>query len=142
MTRTIARVLLAVPGLFIATTGIVFLLSPASAADKLLLGANTAEALSNIRGMAGAPLFSVGSMLLLSSYTQKLEYARPAALFLLTLLGARVLSYGVDGAPGSIALFLTIPSVAFGMMLAGHKLLDHANETEGSPTVLNPASRA
>jgi nitrate reductase gamma subunit len=126
MTRNLARLLLALPGLFITLTGTVFLLSPASAADKLLLGAQSAEALSNVRGMSGAPLLAVGLTLLLSAATARLEYARPAAIFLLTLLAARVLSYVVDGAPSSIALFLAVPATAFGFMLAGHVLLDRA----------------
>ena len=132
MTRNVARVFLAVPGLFITLTGLVFLFSPESAAEKLLLGAQSAEALSNIRGMSGAPLFSVGAMLLLSAATARLEYARPAALFLLTLISARLLSYAVDGPPGSIALFLTIPSVAFAFMLTGHKLLDRAEAADAA----------
>lgn len=123
MLRTIGRVLLGLPGLFISLTGTVFLLAPATAADKLLLVADNAEALSNIRGMAGAPLLAVGATLILSAITARLEYARPAAIFLLALLGARVLSYGLDGAPGSILLFLAVPGIAFGLMVAGHVLI-------------------
>lgn len=127
MTRTLGRALLALPGLFITATGTVFLLFPASAAAKLLWVADNAEALSNIRGMAGAPLLAVGLGLVLSAVTARLEYARPAAIFLLALIGARLLSYGVDGAPGSIALFLTVPAVAFGFMIAGHVLIDRSH---------------
>lgn len=123
MNNTAARILLALPGLFILMTGIVFLTNPEAASAKLMLTAQGAEGLSNLRGMAGAPLFAVGVSLLLSAITQKLEYARPAAIFLLALLASRVLSYVVDGPPSSIALFLAIPTVAFGLMIAGHKLL-------------------
>ena len=126
MTRSIARILLGLPGLFIALTGLSFLISPVDAADKLGLIAPDAEALSNLRGMAGAPLFAVGVALLLGALTAKLEYARPAVIFLLALIGARLLSYAVDGAPGSMALLLAIPAVAFASMLAGHRLLDRS----------------
>ncbi|MEM6930296.1 MAG: DUF4345 family protein, partial [Myxococcota bacterium] len=98
MNRILARVLLGLPGLFILTTGIVFLTNPGAASDKLLLVAQGAEGLSNLRGMAGAPLFAVGASLLLAAITQKLVYARPAALFLLALIGSRLVSYVVDGA--------------------------------------------
>jgi len=124
MTRNFARLFLALPGLFIMTTGLVFLFSPEAATEKLLWGSQGAESLSNIRGMSGAPLFAVGATLLLGAVTSKLEYARPAAMFLLALLGARVLSYFADGAPGSIALFLAVPATAFGLMVVGHVLLD------------------
>ncbi len=83
----------------------------------------SAEALSNLRGMGGAPLFAVGATLVIAAVTAKLEYARPAALLLVTLIAARLLSYVLDGAPTSIALFLAIPSIAFGFMVAGHKML-------------------
>jgi len=124
MTKNIARALLGIPGLFIMTTGLVFLTNPAAAADKLQLVANGAEGLSNLRGMLGAPLFAIGSTLVLGAITARLEYARPAAIFLLALIGARLASYGLDGANQPILLFLTVPSVTFGLMLAGHKLLD------------------
>jgi hypothetical protein len=142
MTRTIARILLGLPGLFITLTGSVFLLSPSSAAEKLLLVPQGAEALSNIRGMAGAPLLAVGVCLILAAITARLEYARPAAIFLLALIGARMLSYGVDGAPGSIALFLAVPSVAFAFMVAGHVLLDRSEKPTEEPETRQEAARA
>ena len=123
MKHLAARALLALPGLFILTTGVVFLTNPEAASAKLLLEAQSAEGLSNLRGMAGAPLFAVGAMLLLAAITEKLEYARPAALFLLTLIAARIASHLIDGPSASIVLFLVVPSVAFALMAAGHKLL-------------------
>ena len=128
MKKTAARILLALPGLFILTTGVVFLTNPEAASAKLQLAAAGAEGLSNLRGMAGAPLFAVGATLLLSAATAKLEYARPAAIFLLTLIAARVGSYLIDGPTEAIGYFLAVPTVAFGLMLAGHKLLDAAVE--------------
>lgn len=132
MKRTAARILLGLPGLFIFATGVVFLTRPEAAAAKLLLDAQGAEGLSNLRGMAGAPLLAVGTSILLAAKTTKLEYARPGALFLLALIGARVLSFVVDGAAQPIGLFLTVPTIAFLLMLAGHKLLDAANAEAGS----------
>lgn len=123
MKTALARILLALPGLFILTTGVVFLTNPEAASAKLLLEAAGPEGLSNLRGMAGAPLFSVGAMLLLAAVTRKLEYARPAALFLVVLVGARILSHAVDGPTEALALFVAVPSVAFALMLGGHKLL-------------------
>ncbi len=123
MKKTLAKILLGLPGLFILVSGMMFLTSPEVGAAKLLLEAQGPEGLSNLRGMAGAPLASIGVMLLLAAWTEKLEYARPAALFLLLLVGARVASHLVDGPSGALALFLAVPTVTFGLMLAGHKLL-------------------
>jgi len=128
MKRVAARVLLALPGLFILTTGVVFLTNPEAATAKLLLEAQGPEGLSNLRGLSGAPLFSVGAMLLLAAITEKLEYARPAALFLLTLIGARLASHVFDGPSANLVLFLVVPTVAFSLMLVGHKLLDATRE--------------
>jgi len=127
MTRNLARVLLGLPGFFILATGVVFVLNPAAASAKLLLTADSAEALSNLRGMMGAPLVAVGGTLVLGAITAKLEYARPAAIFLLTLIGARILSFFVDGPNPSLVLYLVVPSIAFGLMVAGHVLLDRSN---------------
>ncbi len=121
--KNLSRILLALPGLFILMTGVVFLTNPGAAAEKLKLVAENAEGLSNLRGMAGAPLFAVGVCLLLAAITKKLEYARPAAIFLLALIGARIASYAIDGPTGAIALFLAVPATAFGLMVAGHVLL-------------------
>lgn len=123
MTRMAAKVLLGLPGLFILTTGVVFLTNPQAASDKLLLVAQGSEGLSNLRGLAGGSIFAVGASLVLAAITEKLEYARPAAIFLIALLASRIISYGIDGADQPIALFLAIPSVAFGLMVAGHVLL-------------------
>jgi len=120
------KLFLGLPGLFIAGTGLMFLLHPAGAADKLQLVAATSEGLSNLRGLAGGPLLAVGTSLLLAAATDKLEYARPGAIFLLVLLGARVLSYVVDGPTDAIGLFLAVPTMTFASMVVGHKLLDRA----------------
>jgi len=124
MTKTAARILFALPGLFILGTGLVFLLAPERASEKLQLVAQGAEGLSNLRAMAGAPLFAVGASLLLAAVTQKLEYARPAAMFVLVLLVARLLSYGLDGSAQPIVLFLAVPTVVFASLLAAHRLRD------------------
>ncbi|MBX2796738.1 MAG: DUF4345 family protein [Myxococcales bacterium] len=123
MKTTAARILLGLPGLFILTTGVVFLLAPEAGAAKLQLVARGSEGLSNLRGMAGAPLFAVGASLILAAITTRLVYARPAAIFLLALIASRVLSYLVDGPTDAIGLFLAVPSITFAMMLIGHKLL-------------------
>ena len=136
MTKLAARILLAVPGLFILTTGAVFLVAPERAADKLQLVARGAEGLSNLRGMAGAPLFAVGAGLLLAAITRKLEYARPAAIFVLALIGARLLSFGLDGSAQPIVLFLAVPSIVFALMVAGHRLIGTASPMRRSPSSL------
>jgi len=123
MNNMAARILLGIPAIFILVSGLMFLLNPAGAAEKLMLVPQGAEGLSNLRGFAGASIIAIGVSLFLSAVTQKLEYARPAAIFLLVLIGARVLSYLVDGPVDSIALFIAIPVLAFGMMVVGHKLL-------------------
>ncbi len=133
MSKLAIRVLFGLPGLFILATGLVFVASPDRALDKLQLAASGAEGLSNVRGLAGAPLVAVGLSLLLGAATQKLEYVRPAVFFVLTLLGARVLSYVVDGPIDSIGLFLAIPTAVFAMMVAGHVLLARS-EGEADPT--------
>ena len=123
MKKIIAKILLALPGLFILATGLVFLTNPEAAGEKLALAAQGSEGLSNLRGMAGAPLFAVGGFLLLAAITEKLEYARPAALFLLALVTSRLVSYAVDGPTEAIGTFLAVPTIAFALMAAGHTLL-------------------
>ncbi len=138
MNRTLARILLGLPGLFIFTTGLVFLTNPEAAGDKLLLAADGSEGLSNLRGMAGAPILAVGVSQILAAITGKLEYARPTAIFLLTLIAARVGSYLIDGPTDAIGLFIAVPSVAFGLMAVGHVLLDRSEReratVEGVPS--------
>jgi len=124
--RSLARVFLGLPGLFILFTGLVFLTQPEAALAKLQLSAHGAEGLSNMRGLGGAPLVAVGASLLMSAVTANLTYARPGAIFLLVLLAARLLSHVLDGASGSLALFLTLPSVTFALMMVGHRLLDRS----------------
>ncbi|MCO4747368.1 MAG: DUF4345 family protein [Proteobacteria bacterium] len=128
MSKLAIKALFGLPGLFILTTGLVFVTSPESALEKLQLSASGAEGLSNIRGLAGGPLVAVGASLLLGAITEKLEYVRPAVFFLLTLLTARVLSYVVDGPIDAIGLFLAIPSIVFGMLIAGHVLLNRSEK--------------
>jgi|GEM_PF-1190817 len=131
-TTTIARVLLGLPGLFILASGLMFLLNPTAAADKLLLLPQGTEGLSNLRGFLGAPVIAIGVSLLLAAKTTKLEYARPAAMFLLLLIVARLVSYAADGPTDAIAQLLAVPAVAFGLMLAGHKLLDRATHVRAT----------
>lgn len=119
--RTLApKILFGLPGLFIFGSGLMFFLFPERAAEKLLFAPEGAEGLSNLRGFSGASVLAVGVSLLLAAATEKLEYARIAAIFLLTLIAARVVSYVVDGPNDNIALFLAIPSIAFAFMVAGH----------------------
>lgn len=130
MNTTIGRILLAIPALFILLSGAVFWIAPEAAAAKLLFDPQGAEALSNIRGFVGAPVIAAGASLLLAAITKKLEYARPTVIFLLALLGARVVSYVVDGPTGAIALFLAVPATALAFMIAGHVLLDRGERAE------------
>lgn len=132
MNKIVARILLGLPGLFIMITGLVFLSNPAAAADKLMLVADNAAGLSNLRGMAGAPLFAVGVSLLLAAVTRKLEYARPAAIFLLALIAARLASNAIDGGTESFGLFLAVPVAAFTLMAIGHRLLNAGGDSQKS----------
>lgn len=139
MSKLAIKFLFGLPGLFILATGVMFVTSPEAALDKLQLTANGAEGLSNIRGLAGGPLVAVGASLLIGAITEKLEYVRPAVFFVLTLLAARVLSYVVDGPIDAIGLFLAIPSIVFGMMVAGHVLLA---QSEAPRLAQNPTSES
>ena len=128
MSNLAIKALFGLPGLFILTTGLVFVTSPESALEKLQLTASGAEGLSNMRGLGGAPLVAVGVSLLLGALTEKLEYVRPGVIFVLTLIGARLVSYVVDGPIDAIGLFVAIPSTVFAMMAAGHVLLARAEK--------------
>ena len=141
MSKPAIKVLFGLPGLFILATGLSFVLSPDSALEKLQLSANGAEGLSNLRGLAGAPLVAVGATLLLGAVTEKLEYVRPAVIFLLTLVSARVLSYALDGPIDAIGLFLAVPTVVFGMLVAGHVLHSRVHG-QGSPEEAGKPVRA
>ncbi len=132
MNRIAARILLGLPGLFIFLTGLVFLANPVAASEKLQLAAESAEGLSNLRGMSGAPLIAVGLSLLLAAITKKLEYARPAVFFLLALLVARGASYVLDGPTDAIGLFLAVPTLTFALMGLGHWLLVKKPDAEAS----------
>jgi hypothetical protein len=124
MKKTVGKSILGVLALFILITGSVFVLLPERAAAKLLLDPQGAEGLSNLRGLAGAPLVGVGLSLMIAAITEKLEHARAAAIFLLCLITARLLSYGIDGPIDSIGLFLAVPVTVLGLMIVAHKLID------------------
>ncbi|MCO4769016.1 MAG: DUF4345 family protein [Deltaproteobacteria bacterium] len=124
MNSTLGRILLGLPGLFIALSGLMFLLNPGGGAAKLLLTPEGAEGLSNLRGFTGASVFAVGAGIIIGAVTRNLANARPGAIFVLVLIGARVLSYFVDGPNPNVGLYIAIPSVAFAFMVAGHKLIE------------------
>lgn len=122
--KTIGRVLLGLPGLFISLSGAMFLLAPTRAAEKLLLSPQGIEGLSNMRAFVGAPVLAAGIAILIGAATCKLENARGGALFVVLLLVARLVSLGLDGMTPGLAVYITVPAVVLAMMVAGHKLID------------------
>jgi len=143
--QTLGRILLGLPGLFILASGLVFLFNPGAAAAKLSLEPQSIDGLSNMRGFLGAPIIAVGISILMSAITRKLEYARPGVLFLFALVFARLLSRGIDGPVEALGLYVAVPTIAFGFMLAGHKLLVAGGVTADASaprTDPDPAPRA
>lgn len=123
MNQNVGRILLGLPGVFIALSGLVFLLNPGAGAEKLLLTPDGAEGLSNLRGFSGAPVLAVGIGIIIAAITKNLANARPGAIFVLALIVARLLSYFVDGPNPNFGLYLAVPTVVFVLMVAGHKLI-------------------
>lgn len=124
MKKTLGRVLLGLPGLFISLSGALFLFAPARAAEKLLLTPQGIEGLSNLRAFVGAPVLAAGIAILIGAVTCTLENARGGALFVVLLLLARLVSLGLDGVTPGIGIYLAVPGVVLAMLLAGHKLID------------------
>lgn len=123
MQKNLGRLLFGLPGVFILLSGLMFLLAPDKASAKLMLEPQSIDGISNLRGFLGAPVIAVGVSLILAGFTAKLEYARPGAIFVLVLILARILSRVVDGPYDSFGLYVAVPSVVFGLLVAGHKLI-------------------
>ena len=130
--RNIGRGIFGLLSLFISGSGLMFMLAPQRAAAKLLISPEGIEGLSNFRAFVGASVLSIGISLMIAAVTAKVDNARPAALFVLGLLFARMLSLAVDGPNPAIGLYMAIPGTVFVLLVAAHKLIDMGDEAQTS----------
>ena len=125
--KNVARALLTVVGLFILGTGLTALLAPDRIATKMAWELQGAEGLSNLRAFLGASLSAIGISVLIAAVTAQIYHARPAALFLIGLVVARIFSFLMDGPISRLAAYIAIPCVVLAILLVAHRLLDRAS---------------
>ncbi len=132
MKKTAGKSMLGLVSLFITVAGATFLLSPESAAAKLMVTPGGPESLSNLRAFVGAPLVGIGVSLFIGAVTARLDHARAAALFVVMLIAARLLSLAVDGFSAGSLVNLAVPVGVLVFMVVGHKLIDAGEADEAS----------
>lgn len=121
--KLIGRGIFGVLSLFLSASGLMFMLAPDRGAAKLLISPEGVEGLSNFRAFLGAPILAIGISLAIAAVTQRVDNARPAALFVMGLLFARVVSFAVDGPTPNFALYVGVPGAVFVLLLVAHKLM-------------------
>ena len=99
---------------------------PAGALPGLLVSANSAEALSNVRALWGGAITAIGISVAIAAITCDINNARPAVLFSFMLVVARITGMVIDGMFDRAILFTVVPVIIFLLLLAAHKLLDKA----------------
>lgn len=128
--KLIARILLGLVAIFMLINGLRLMFSPSAALAGLLVDANGAEGLSNVRALWGGAITAIGISVIIAAVTCKIENARPAVLFTFMLVVGRVVGMAVDGMFDRAIVFTAVPVVVFLILLAAHKLLDKVHEAE------------
>ena len=128
--KNAVRVILILVGLFILATGVISMFAPDRIAEKMLLNPEGAEGLSNIRAFLGAALAAIGISVLIAAVKAEIWHARPAVLFVIGLVVARIIGLVSDGSFPSIGLVVAIPLVVFGLLVAAHILLHKADKVD------------
>lgn len=130
--QTVGKILLGLVAAFLLATGTVNLLVPERAASSLMLDPQGVEGLSNVRAFLGAPLIGLGGSLLVAAITARLDHARAAAMFVLTLLAGRLLGLLVDGGFDALGLYLAVPTGVLATMIVAHKLIESPEDAPAS----------
>jgi len=130
--KLIARFLLGLVALFMLITGLRLMLDPTGALSGLLVSADSAEALSNVRALWGGAITAIGISVAIAAVTADINNARPAVLFTFALVVGRIVGAVVDGMFERTILYTAIPIVVFLILLSAHKLLDKADVSEAS----------
>lgn len=118
-----AQIILGLVGTFILVAGLGAVLAPDRVLERYALSASGAEGLSNVRAFFGASVVAIGASVLIAAGTATIEHARPAVLFVIGLVIARLLGYFVDGGFPRFAVYLTIPVVVLGLLGTAHALM-------------------
>ncbi len=128
--KLIARVLLGLVAAFMLVNGLMLMFNPTGALPGLLVTADGAEALSNVRALWGGAITAIGISVIIAAVTCDINNARPAVLFSFALVIGRVAGMVVDGMFDKAILFTVVPIIVFLILLAAHKLLDKVAEAE------------
>lgn len=125
-----ARVLLSFVALFMLANGLQLMFIPETALGGLLVSAEGAEALSNVRALWGGAITAIGLSVVFAVVTADINNARPAVLFTFALVVARVVGMVSDGMFDRAVIYAIVPIVVFLFLLTAHKLLDKAAEAD------------
>lgn len=128
--KLVARVLLGLVAAFLLANGLNLMFNPAGALPGLLVSAESAEGLSNVRALWGGAITAIGISVVFAVVTCDIDNARPAVLFSFALVVARIVGIVVDGMFDRAILFTIVPIVVFLILLTAHKLLDKVAEAE------------
>lgn len=130
--KLIARLLLGLVSLFMLANGVRLMFDPTGALAGLLVDANSAEALSNVRALWGGAITAIGISVAIAAVTCKIENARTAVLFTFMLVVGRIAGMVMDGIFDRAIVYTIVPVVVFLVLLIAHKLLDKVQETNQS----------
>ena len=130
--KLIARLLLGLVSLFMLVNGVRLMFDLTGALAGLLVDANSAEALSNVRALWGGAITAIGISVAIAAVTCKIENARTAVLFTFMLVVGRIAGMVMDGIFDRAIVYTIVPVVVFLVLLTAHKLLDKVQEANQS----------
>ncbi len=128
--KLVARVLLALIAAFMLLSGLNFMFNPAGALPGLMVTAEGAEGLSNVRAFLGGAITAIGISVIFAVVTADINNARPAVLFTFALVVGRITGVVVDGMFDRAILYTAVPVIVFLVLLTAHKLLDKVEAAE------------
>ncbi len=121
--KNAGRILFGLVALFFMANGFGLVFFPAKMAVGLSVVPDGIAGLSNMRALWGAAIAAIGISVLIGAIKADFAHIRVGAIFILTVIAARFIGYFTDGSFDDFWKFVSVPTVAFIVMLIAHKLV-------------------
>jgi hypothetical protein len=95
---------------------------PTRALEGLHIASDSVVGLSNIRALLGGAITAIGISVVIAAVTYQIGHARPAVLFMISIVAGRVVGLIVDGYDSTAAAFILPPVVVLTLLLVAHRL--------------------
>ena len=128
--KLFARILLALVAAFMLINGLMLMVNPAGSLAGMMVAADGAEGLSNVRALWGGAITAIGISVVWAVVTADINNARPAVLFTFMLVAGRGLGLVFDGMYDKVIIYTAVPVVVFLLLLVAHKMLDKAEAVD------------